>query len=50
MIEASRRLDVDHELIKKGVSILEEERHVIREDSYIWIAPLYASERGLRMS
>ncbi len=51
MLEASKMLDVDHALIEKGAFVLEEERHIIHKEmegiSYIWVAALYASERGI---
>lgn len=51
MIQAAKMLDVDPELIEKGLKILEEERHVIKKEiegiSYIWVAALYGSEKGI---
>ena len=51
IFEAAKMLDVDPELIKKGLHILEEERHVIKREiegnSYIWVVALYASEKGV---
>lgn len=51
VIQAAKMLDVDPELIEKGLKILEEERHVIKKViegiSCIWVAALYASEKGI---
>lgn len=51
ILEAAKMLDVDPELIEKGLNILEEERHVIKKEiegiSYIWVAALYAFEKGI---
>jgi len=51
VIQAAKMLDVDPKLIEKGLNILEEERHVIKKEiegiSCIWVAALYASEKGI---
>jgi len=49
--EAAKMLDVSEELIKEGLKVLKVDRHIVREEMdggfYIWVAPLYASEKGI---
>ena len=51
VIQAAKMLDVDPDLIEKGLKVLEKERHVIKKKikgiSCIWVAALYASEKGI---
>lgn len=49
--EEAKMLSVSEELLKNGITVLETGRHIIKKEmegvSYIWVAPLYASERGI---
>ncbi len=49
--EAAKMLDVSEDLIKSCLESLKKDRHIIREEMdgvfYIWVAPLYASEKGI---
>ena len=51
LIKAAKMLEVSEELIKEALQVLETDRHIIKEEiggvSYIWVAPLYASEQGI---
>jgi len=51
VLEASKMLEVDPELIEKELTSLEKERHIVKKEmegtDYIWVAALYASERGI---
>jgi len=50
-VEAAKMLDIPEELIKEGLKVLEVDRHIVREEMdgtfYIWVDPLYASEKGI---
>ena len=49
--ETAKILEVSEKQVLEGVEALEKDRHIIRQEMdgllYIWVAPLYASEKGI---